>query len=76
MGKLTVVLEEAALSTAVEAEAAKAGHSVNEVVVEALEQWLADVELDERERAAVDAARAEYKEKGGVEAHEFFRKLR
>ena len=72
----TVTLDDEKLYRAVEAEAAKSGRSVEEVVGEALKLWLADVEMDDREQGEIEAARVEWQRKGGVEAHEFFRTLR
>ena len=71
----TVVLENDRLCDALEAESAKTGRSVQELVAEALEQWLADVDTDERDMEKIEAARTEWQEKGGVEAHEFFQEL-
>lgn len=63
------------LYEALEGEAHKAGCTVGELVAEAVSSWLADAELDERERAEIDAARAEVAEMGGIEADEFFDRL-
>ena len=63
------------LYEALEGEAHKVGRSVGELVAEAVSSWLADAELDERERAEIEAARAEVAEVGGVEADEFFDRL-
>jgi hypothetical protein len=75
MKEVTVVLENDRLCDALEAESAKTGRSVQELVAEALEQWLADVDTDERDMEKIEAARTEWQEKGGVEAHEFFQEL-
>ena len=63
------------LYEALEGEAHKVGCTVGELVAEAVSSWLADAELDERERAEIDAARAEAARMGGVEADEFFDQL-
>ena len=76
MKELTVVLDDDALTAAVEAEAVLSGRTVQDVMVEALKQWLADSDLDERERANIEEARCEHNELGGVEAREFFDDLR
>jgi hypothetical protein len=72
----TVTLDDEKLYRAVEAEAAKSGRGVEDVVGEALKQWLADVEMDELEQTQIEAARLEWQRKDDVEAHEFFRTLR
>jgi hypothetical protein len=76
MKELTVVLDDDALTAAVEAEAVLSGRTVQDVMVEALKQWLADSDLDERERADIEEARREHNELGGVEAREIFDDLR
>ena len=75
MKEVTVVLENDKLYEALEAESVKTGRSVQELVAEALEQWLTDVDTDERDIEEIEAARTEWQEKGGVEAHEFFQEF-
>ena len=67
----TLTLEDD-LYAAMEEEARRSGCTVGEIVSEAFSSWLADAELDEGERAEIDAARAEAAEVGGMEADEFF----
>jgi hypothetical protein len=74
MKQFTVSLEDEALYTAVETEAARTGQSIQEIMVEALEQWLADTRQDEEEHEEIEAARREWREKGGIKAGEFFRR--
>ena len=76
MKKVTLTVDDDLVLAKVEAEAATSGRSLQEIVVEALEQWLADGELNQQERAEVDAALKDWEEHGGMEAHEFFDKLR
>ncbi len=64
------------LYVALEEEAVKAGRPVGELLAEAVEQWLLDAELDEEEISEIEAADREWREKGGVEAGEFFDSLR
>ena len=64
MKEVTVVLEDDALSTAVEAEAAGSGRRIQDIVPEALQQWLADGALDEEEQAEIDMVRKEWRERG------------
>ena len=75
MRKVTLELEDESLYEAVEAEAARTKRTLQDIVTEALEQWVAEIEMDERERAQIEAARREWRKKGGVEAHEFFQRL-
>ena len=70
----TLTLEDD-LYEALEEEAYKVGRTVGEIVAEAASSWLADAELDEEERAEIDAARAEAAEVGGVEADKFLDRL-
>ena len=72
MKEVTILLDDESLYNTLEAESAKSGRSVQEIVVEALEQWLVDAQLDEEEHTEIDAARKEWQKKGGIEAHEFF----
>lgn len=74
MKKLTVVLDDDGLYTAVKVEAARRNRPVRDIVAEALREWLEsqeDAELQEE----IAAARAEWQKKGGREASEFFREL-
>lgn len=75
MRELTVVLDDEGLYTAIEAEAKTTGHTVQDVVIQALRQWRDDCELDAMERAELAEARREWKEEGGIEAHAFFDSL-
>ena len=72
MKELTVVLDDEGLYTAIEAEAKTTGHTVQDIVIQALRQWRADCEPDARERTELAEARREWEEKGGMEAHAFF----
>ena len=64
------------LYVALEEEAVKAGRPVDELLTEAVEQWLLDAELDEGDLSEIEAADREWQEKGGVEASEFFASVR
>jgi plasmid stability protein len=74
MKKLTVVLDDDGLYTAVKVEAARRNRPVREIVAEALRAWLESQE-DAELQGEIDAARAEWREKGGREAGQFFREL-
>ncbi len=76
MKELTLVLDDEALYTAIETEAKSTGNTVEDVIVEALKRWQVDSELSPEERDELESARREWREKGGVEAHEFFNTLR
>ena len=60
---------------ALEKAARSSDRSVQEVVDEAIEAWLAEAEVDEAERAAIEEALAEAEEQGTVELEEFFARL-
>ena len=76
MRELQLVLDDDALYKAIETEATATGHTVQEVVVQALRQWREDAELDAAEHDELAEARREWQEKGGVEARAFFERLR
>ena len=76
MKEVPLVLDDEALYTAIETEARNTGHTVQEIVVQALRQWRADSELGVEERTDLVEARREWEEKGGMEAHAFFDSLR
>ena len=76
MREVTLVLDDETLYQTIETEAKATGHTVQEVVVQALRQWREDVELDAAERHELAAARREWQEEGGAEAHAFFERLR
>jgi predicted transcriptional regulator len=75
MKEVTVILDDENLYKALDAEAIKSDRSVQEIVLEAIEQWLMDAQLDEEERTEIEAARKEWRKKGGVESHEFFQRI-
>lgn len=76
MREVMLVLDDDTLYKTIETEAEATGHTVQEVVVQALRQWREDVELDAAERHELAAARREWQEEGGTEAHAFFERLR
>ena len=76
MREVTLILDDDALYKAIEAEAKSTGHTVQEIVVQALQQWRADSESDIDECAELAEARREWEETGGMEAHAFFDSLR
>ncbi len=76
MREVTVVLGDESLVTAVEAEATMSGRSMQDIVEEALKQWLEEAEMDEQEPAEIDTARREWQKKGGTEARAFFKHLK
>jgi len=71
--KMTVFLEDE-LYTAAKVEAARLNRTLREVVAEALEGWL-ELQEDLELAPLIEEAMAEYGEKGGTEAGEFFRQL-
>ncbi len=73
MKKMTVVLDDD-LYTAAKVEAARRNRPLKEIVAEALQEWL-DVQEDLELGPLIDEARRELRDKGGIEAEEFFRQL-
>ncbi len=73
MKKMTVVLDDD-LYTAAKVEAARRNRPLKEIVAEALQEWL-DVQEDIEHGPLIDQARRELRDKGGIEAEEFFRQL-
>ena len=76
MKKLTIILNDDALYSALEDEAASSNRSVEEVAIEAIRLWKMDSELDLEERVEVEAAIKDWEKNGGMEAGEFFDTLR
>ena len=66
MREVMLVLDDDTLYKTIETEAEATGHTVQEVVVQALRQWREDVELDAAERHELAAARREWQEEGGT----------
>jgi len=60
---------------ALEAAANRDGRSVQELLAEAIESWLADAAQDHADYAEIERARAEAAESGGVEFEAFFDEL-
>ena len=73
MKKMTVLLEDD-LYIAAKVEAARLNRTLREVVAEALEEWL-ETQEDLELAPLIEGARRELRDKGGVEAKEFFRQL-
>ena len=73
MKKLTVMLEDD-LYRAAKVEAARHEQTLRELVSAALTEWLEILE-DRELGPLVDEAMAEYHEKGGIPAEEFFKEL-
>ncbi|MBI3979395.1 MAG: hypothetical protein HY331_14525 [Chloroflexi bacterium] len=75
MKRMTVVFEDEALYTAVKVEAARRNVPLKDLVAAVLREWLEALE-DTEILPAIDAARSEWQEQGGIEAREFFRELK
>ncbi len=60
---------------ALEAAAERAGRPVQELVIEAIVSWLEDATIDDTEYTAIQTARREAYEQGGVEFETFFATL-
>ena len=57
---------------ALEAAADRNGRSVQELLNEAIESWLADAAMDDADHSVIARSRAEAAEQGGVESEAFF----
>ena len=75
MRKMTVVFDDDALYTTVKVEAARRNQPVKKLVSQALREWL-EAQEDAELLPEIEKARAEWQEKGGIEASEFFAKLK
>ena len=60
---------------ALEAAADRNGRPVQELVNEAILSWLSDAAMDNADHTAIEQARAEAAEQGGVEFEAFFDEL-
>ena len=76
MREVKSLLEDDNLCAALEAAAAKHGCSVQEIIKEAVKQWLIDTEMDELEMDEIEASSRDWWENGGTEAGEFFESLK
>ena len=64
------------LYAALQAAANRSGRPLQELANEAIRLWLADSAADEADHAAIESARAEAAEQGGVEFEAFFEACR
>lgn len=74
MKKMTVVFDDDALYTTVKVEAARRNQPVKKLISQALTEWL-EAQEDAELLSEIEAARAEWQQKGGIEASEFFARL-
>lgn len=72
--RMTLVFDDEDLYATLKVEAARRHRPAKDLVAEALREWL-EAQEDAELLADILAARAEWEEKGGVEAREFFRRL-
>lgn len=70
-----MIFEDEELYTAVKVEAARRNRPLKDLVTMALREWL-EAREDEELLPEIEAAREEWKEKGGIEAGDFFRQVR
>ena len=76
MGKrMTIVFDNEALYTALKAEAMRTGRHVNQIVCDAVREWV-EAKEDEELVAGLDEIRAEWERNGGIEAGQLFRQLK
>ena len=71
MREITFVLDDDALCTRLEGDAAESGLSVEEVAVEALRMWKDDMESITEYEAEMREYEAEMRERGGSEAYAY-----
>jgi hypothetical protein len=76
MREITFVLDDEALYSIIETEAKDSGRTVQDIVIEALQLWEVETEMDEEERREVEEASRDWKKNGGMEARAFFDSLR
>ena len=57
---------------ALQEAALRSDRSIQELISEAIELWLVETEMDDAEHDAIEEARAEAAEQGGVEFEAFF----
>lgn len=75
MKRMTVLFDDEALYTAVKVEAARRNLPLKVLVTEALREWL-ETQEDGELLPVIEAARAGWREHGGIEAAEFFAQLK
>jgi len=75
MKKMTVVFDDDALYTTVKVEAARRNQPVKKLISQALTEWL-EAQEDAELLSEIETARTEWQKKGGIEASEFFDKLK
>ena len=76
MKTITITLKDDDLCAAIESEAKDIGITEEDMIIQALQFWLVETELDCEEQRELEAVWREYEEVGGVEAREFFDSLR
>ena len=75
MKKMTVVFDDDALYTTVKVEAARRNQPVKKLISQALTEWL-EAQEDAELLSEIEAARTEWRQKGGIDAGEFFDRLK
>ena len=63
------------LYSALEEVANRSGQTVSDLVLEAIQVWLDDIDMDDAERLEIESARAEAADQGGIELETFFAQL-
>ena len=72
--RMTLVFDDEELYHTLKEEAARRHRPAKDLVAEALREWL-EAQEDAELLPEIEAARAEWEDKGGMEAGEFFRQL-
>ena len=73
--RMTVIFDDETLYTALKVEAARKGCHPKDIVSAAVREWIEGQE-DAELSVGLDSARQEYERDGGLEASEFFQRLR
>lgn len=74
MSRMTIDLDDN-LYTAIKVESAKKHRTAKDIITDALKSWLSEQE-DKELKEEIKQIRAEWTEKGGMEAGEFFEGLK
>ena len=72
--RMTVIFDDEGLYTALKVAAARNGQPAQEIVTQAVREWL-EAKEDEELRAELEEARREWEREGGRDASEFFAEM-
>lgn len=72
--RMTVIFDDDGLYTALKVAAARNGRPAQDIVAQAVREWL-EAKEDEELRAELEGARREWEREGGRDAGEFFAEM-